>query len=288
MKRPQSIDLESARKAYKRARSAYKRGDKSNDELKKAKIDAKKALDEAEAAVEASPSSDDATDQVTDDAKVVESVEISSKPDIITEDSGESDSASGNNKDDDKNESAESANIKVLEDAYKKALLAFKADKSNKDLRRAKSAALRHLDEAIAAATEGKQLYCVHCSKKFIFTTEEQQKFDEMGWKELPKRCETCKEARAGKDRSKLDKKKKNMCYAFQRGECVHGHNCKFSHNPECGGKRSSKDDGVERGEKKADDKRYVDVTEERTTKEKESIERKELGLKKGKGKRNK
>lgn len=185
VKRPKTTDLESKRKAYKTARSAYKRGrgNKSNGELKKVKTDAKKALDEAEAAAEATP--------LSDDAKVVESVEASSKPDVA-EDSDES--GASENKDEDNNDNADSTNIKQLEEAYQNALSAFKADKTNKELRKAKSAALRTLDEAIAATTEGKQLYCVHCSKKFIFSNKEQQKFDEMGLKELPKRCESCKQ----------------------------------------------------------------------------------------------
>mmetsp|Transcript_2766 Transcript_2766/g.5894 ORF Transcript_2766/g.5894 Transcript_2766/m.5894 type:complete len:259 (+) Transcript_2766:81-857(+) len=255
MKRPQTTDLKSVRNAYKKARSAYKRGDKSNEDLKKATTDAKKALDEAEAAVEATQSSDEAKDE----AKVVKSVETSSTPETA-EDSGES--GTSENKDDhyDKSNSADSANIKLLEEAYKKALSAFKADKKNKELRKAKSAALRTLDEAIAATTKGKQLYCVHCSKKFIFTAEEQEKFDEMGSKELPKRCETCKEARSGKDQTKLDKKKKKMCYAFQRGKCVHGDNCEFSHDPECGGKRSK--DDVKGSEKNDNDTMEVKTME--------------------------
>jgi len=124
----------------------------------------------------------------------------------------------------------------------------------------------------------------VNCSKKFIFSTKEQQKYEEMGWKELPKRCEPCKDAkRAGEammDRSKLDGKKKNMCYSFQRGECPHGNNCKFSHNPNHGGKRSNAA-AVEESSEVTDDVLEV--------KEKESKERKERGLlKKGTGWRNK
>mmetsp|Transcript_2767 Transcript_2767/g.5896 ORF Transcript_2767/g.5896 Transcript_2767/m.5896 type:complete len:269 (+) Transcript_2767:75-881(+) len=265
MKRPQTTtdgeatDLDSIRKAYKKARTAYKHGDKSNEELKTAKLAAKKALDEAEAA----------EPTLSSDAKVlaVDRVETSSKKDI-TEDSGvsgpEQSTTEGSGEVEieskDAGIDAASTNIKLLEEAYQKALSAFKANKTDKDLRRAKTSARRTLDEAIAATTKGKQLYCVHCSKKFIFTAEEQEKFDEMGSKELPKRCETCKEARSGKDQTKLDKKKKKMCYAFQRGKCVHGDNCEFSHDPECGGKRSK--DDVKGSEKNDNDTMEVKTME--------------------------
>jgi len=282
MKRPQSsssTNLESIRKAYKKARAAYKHGDKSNHGLKKAKVEAKKLLEEAQAAATETISSSE------NDSSAVETAETSLDPVINTDDPVETETPVGSETIENKHDEGTTADAKtkLLEEAYQKALSEFKANKTDKDLRRAKTAARRTLDEVIAAATNGTQLTCINCSKKFIFTTEEQENYNEMGWKEVPKRCETCKKVRyAGRDsgdyRAKLDAKKKNMCYAFQRGECPHGDNCKFSHNPECGGKRSNSD-SVEKDENEEDDD---------PMKVKESNERKERGLKKGKGKRNK
>jgi len=238
MKRPQTTtdgeaaqssvltdDLESTRRAYKRAKKAYK-DDKSNRELKEKKTEAKIALEEAEAAAEAtSPSETKApSDQ---ESKVEGSIEVESN----CKEAEGSIEVKSKSKEEGSIEVADgtvdaSPDIKLLDEAYQKALSTFKANKTDKDLRRAKTAARRALDNAIlAASSDGKQLLCVNCSKKFIFSTKEQQKYEEMGWKELPKRCEPCKDAkRAGEammDRSKLDGKKKNMCYSFQGGNVL-------------------------------------------------------------------
>jgi len=286
MKRPQVSDdttsvpsalkdeLESMRRAYKRARKAYKH-DKSNEELKRAKSEAQKTLQHAEAAAAEATS----PSEMNDDCGVVSSSDQESKKDSI--ESGSDRIADGND--------VVSPHIKTFDEAYQKALSAFKANKSDKDLRRAKTAARRALDDAIAASTDGKQLVCVSCSKKFIFATEEQEKYDAMGWSEMPKRCGPCKDVRAaGREtlRCRLDSKKTNMCYAFQRGECTHGDNCKFSHNPEHGGKRS----GVAAAA--AEDNKATtssDASKVEESKVEESKIRKEKGLlKKGKGWRNK
>ena len=234
MKRPQSeidkeglqsnshdLDLDAIKKAYKRAKAAYE-GDKTNKELKKAKKAAKNKLKDAENASTTEKSSDTTTQH---------------------------DNSKGGSTDDNKNDTSsteqssksDDTGLKALEDAYQSALSAFKADKTNKDLRRAKTAARRALDTVIAASQpEGsKQLTCLDCSKLFLFTTREQTKFMKMGWTEMPKRCEACKSNRVKRladQRSKLDNKKRNMCYAFQKGECPHGDKCKFSHNPKHAG----------------------------------------------------
>jgi len=79
-----------------------------------------------------------------------------------------------------------------------------------------------------------------------------------MKWNEMPKRCELCKSRRTERlanQRGKLDKKERNICYAFQAGECPFGASCKFSHNPNhAGGKRSGKS-------KKEDPPRTTDAT---------------------------
>ena len=136
--------------------------------------------------------------------------------------------------------------INELERAYQTALAEYKGNKTNKDLRRAKTAARRELDNALLllAAAGGddvvEQLTCTNCSKKFIFTTKERTKYEQMGWTDKPKRCPHCRVERMNtmtiEQRNKLDTRNKNMCYAFQRGECLRGINCKFSHNPEHGG----------------------------------------------------
>ncbi len=91
-----------------------------------------------------------------------------------------------------------------------------------------------------------KQLTCVDCSRIFFFSKEDQKKHKKMKWNEMPKRCELCKSRRTERlanQRGKLDKKERNICYAFQAGECPFGASCKFSHNPNnhAGGKRSGK-----------------------------------------------
>jgi hypothetical protein len=124
--------------------------------------------------------------------------------------------------------------IKTLEMAYKNDLLAFKADKTNKDLRRAKSASRKAWDAAIAATVDGEQLQCKDCSQMFIFPKEEKYFGEQQGWILTPTRCPNCNEANKDrlKDRTKRDSSGKNMCYDFQRGECTRGNRCKFSHDP--------------------------------------------------------
>ena len=259
------LDLTSIKRAYKRAKAAYK-DDTSNKELKQAKSDAKKALKKAEAAA---AKKEPSTVEIKEDDDSVNVKVSESSPDHEKDEESskeESDVKSGD----------ESADIKSLEQAYQNALSAFKANKTNKDLRRAKTAALRALDTAIASSQPPSTqiLTCVDCSQKCIhFTQKNQAKYKQMGWKELPKRCNGCKQKREERlsddqRRSKLDNingNGKSMCYAFQRGECQRGVNCKFSHNPEHGGKRSiggnnNNDDDDDDDETRCDDKDVVGV----------------------------
>mmetsp|Transcript_21931 Transcript_21931/g.46292 ORF Transcript_21931/g.46292 Transcript_21931/m.46292 type:complete len:300 (+) Transcript_21931:130-1029(+) len=282
-------DLILLKREYKRCKRAYK-NDKSNDELKKAKSSAKKAWEEAKQA-NATPETKNET--CSDDSK--------EHAQIVVSDDGESESSSNKAGNDDNNTTASSStpssasntNIQILEDAYQKALSAFKSNKLDKDLRRAKTAARRALDDALlAASTDGaQQLVCHDCSKKFLFTKDDQKKHEEKKWNKEPKRCGVCAAVRRSRmalslnKRDKLDGQKRNMCYAFQRGECPHGEHCKFSHNPQHGGKRSNKnDDGAtedkkEKGEE--EDKDTIDETEIKDRKERSM-------RKKGKGWRNK
>ena len=81
---------------------------------------------------------------------------------------------------------------------------------------------------------------------------------------------------------NELDMKKKNMCYAYQRGECPHGINCKFSHNPEFGGKRSNGKSPLDKEKKDGSDAAAKNhVNDDEGT---ESKERKEKSLRKKNG----
>jgi septum formation inhibitor MinC len=111
--------------------------------------------------------------------------------------------------------------LAVLEKAYKEALAIFKKDKTNKDMRRAKSAAKKAWDAAVAAASgEGaEQLICKDCSHMFLFHAGEQEFYVEQGWKHKPTRCASCNESYKARlmDRSKRDSKDRNMCFAFRK-----------------------------------------------------------------------
>lgn len=148
----------------------------------------------------------------------------------------ERDSAStGKKQKKDVTDKKETSPIAALETAYRTALAAFKKDKTNKDLRRAKSSAKKAWDAAIAATCDegDEQLQCKDCSHMFIFTVGEQEFYAEQSWNHKPTRCHNCNESYKARlmDRSTRDSKGKNMCHAFTRGECKHGDQCKFSHH---------------------------------------------------------
>lgn len=46
---------------------------------------------------------------------------------------------------------------------------------------------------------EDRQLTCIDCSQPFIFTAGEQDFYDKKGFKEEPKRCKPCRDARKNK-----------------------------------------------------------------------------------------
>ncbi len=149
--------------------------------------------------------------------------------------------------------------VEALEKAYRNALALFKANKTNKDLRRARTAAKRAWDEAVVKecleqGDEGaQQLNCRDCSRMFLWTTQEQEyyKAAERDWRHKPQRCRTCAESQKARRKSaetseetkKKGKAGKNMCYAFQRGECPYGDLCKFNHDPEFAGKKKEENE---------------------------------------------
>ena len=124
--------------------------------------------------------------------------------------------------------------LQELDQAYQEALQAYKADKSNKELRRQKTAAKQAWDQALlASAPSGsKAIVCRNCSQYFIFTAENIETFQDKGWV-LPVQCKSCAKhigVRRSKDRTTVDQRQ-NMCYEFQKtGECSRGDRCKFSH----------------------------------------------------------
>ena len=176
--------------------------------------------------------------------------------------SSSSSSKDDGGEDEDNSINKEKKKLEVLEAAYKNALDEFKKDKTNKDLRRAKSAAKKAYDEAVLeeakkscnnnSATVVVQITCKDCSQMFVHVVEPQsndnekkkhQKDDKKEYLHRPTRCPKCNDTLRNrlKDRSKRDSTGKNMCYDFQRGECTRGNRCKFSHNLEHGGNANKK-----------------------------------------------
>jgi hypothetical protein len=160
--------------------------------------------------------------------------------------------------------------VDKLEKVYRDAVIEFKKDKTNKELRRARTAAKRVWDEAVLKKIkktdkDAIQLNCKDCSQNFLFTKEEQEyyKDPERNWNHKPLRCRSCAELQKGRRRynneidnanedgtkkslssEELKGKGRNMCYEFQRkGECKYGNECKFNHDPNFAGKKRKHDD---------------------------------------------
>lgn len=258
-------DHKTLKRIFKRAKQAYK-ADKSNEILKRAKYEAKNALMNEQAGRSGTADDGDKVSVSSSQTPTISSSsqfndENSAANETLVENgcaintSGDTEEEEGDSYD---NSKSNSTGINELEKIYQTALASFKSNKSDKELRRAKTAARRALDAAILAAAsssatvETRQLTCLDCSKKFIYSmpgTKQQKHHKRKGQKDnssdnmLPKRCQSCHTIRINRlastenrGRTILDSQKRNMCYAFQKGECTHGENCKFSHNPEYGG----------------------------------------------------
>lgn len=253
-------DHETLKLLYKQAKKACK-ADRSNEDLKRAKFEAKKALMSENDECSTAPDENDESPAIpASENDVVSSTENCIQVDnccVINVSDAEGDKGGSGVDDADGfnvNSEHDSADIHQLEETYHLALAAFKSNKNDKELRRAKTAARRALDDAIllAASTTAngttRQLTCTDCSKKFIYSmtdTAQTKQHSRKGRNDnsLPKRCHPCHSIRSNRlsinqnqRRIALDSRKRNMCYAFQKGECPHGTNCKFSHNPEHGG----------------------------------------------------
>ena len=205
------------RKERKRARKDAKREKKNN---KRQRIG--EPAEEPES--EASPPSNDKSDAAKHDNS--ESMEKREDPSPSTEKITTSTPTTT------KTTTATNHDLPALEIAYQQALQAFKADKTNKDLRRAKTAAKRAWDAAILATAEAgaEPIVCRNCSHLFLFCQHEE--FEAREW-DKPTQCKHCTfvigKARS-QDRSQRDEKQ-NMCYDFQKmGVCSRGDRCKFSH----------------------------------------------------------
>lgn len=255
-------DHETLKLVYKRAKKAYK-ADRSNVDLKRAKLEAKEALMSENDVCSTATDENDESPAIHTSGNVVSSPEKCIQVDnccVINVSDTEGDKGGSGVDDADGfnvNSEHNSADISQLEETYHLALAAFKSNKNDKELRRAKTAARRALDDAIllAASTTSdgttRQLTCADCSKKFIYsmtdtaqTKQHKRKGRNDNNSSLPKRCQPCHSIRSNRlsinqnqRRIALDSRKRNMCYAFQKGECPHGSNCKFSHNPEHGGR---------------------------------------------------
>ena len=168
--------VSSAHPATKRVR----KHDESNDELTRTKRESKKARKKFD-------SNNDFVDSTAISPSITPATKNSCCENQTNEDYGRNNALPTEppTKEDD-------GIINELERAYQIALAEFKGNKTDKDLRRAKTAARRALDNALLLAAGGgddvEQLSCTSCSKKFVFTTKERTK---MGWTDKPNDANT-------------------------------------------------------------------------------------------------
>jgi cleavage and polyadenylation specificity factor subunit 4 len=77
-------------------------------------------------------------------------------------------------------------------------------------------------------------LSCRDCNAEFAFSAGEQEFYQSKGWENQPTRCTECKNAK--KARFGEGPSAGPVCYAFQKGECTRGDQCRFSHSEGGGG----------------------------------------------------
>ncbi|GMI21996.1 hypothetical protein TeGR_g13735 [Tetraparma gracilis] len=89
-------------------------------------------------------------------------------------------------------------------------------------------------DDAEASEYSDIELSCRDCNAAFTFTVGEQEFFASKGFDAQPTRCKPCKDIK--KNGGREPRAGGNSCYAFQKGECTRGDQCRFSHDGEASG----------------------------------------------------
>jgi hypothetical protein len=84
-----------------------------------------------------------------------------------------------------------------------------------------------------------------------VFSAGEQEFYREKGFENEPTRCKECRKAKkVARNRRMRNRRQKktgpggNVCYAFQKGECTRGDECRFAH--EIAEEGADADDGKE------------------------------------------
>mmetsp|Transcript_21553 Transcript_21553/g.36270 ORF Transcript_21553/g.36270 Transcript_21553/m.36270 type:complete len:110 (+) Transcript_21553:47-376(+) len=82
-----------------------------------------------------------------------------------------------------------------------------------------------------------KTLNCKDCGADWVFSAGEQEFYAEKALENEPTRCKECrKEKKAARNKRMRARRKNksgpasNVCFAFQKGECTRGDECRFKH----------------------------------------------------------
>mmetsp|Transcript_81159 Transcript_81159/g.175403 ORF Transcript_81159/g.175403 Transcript_81159/m.175403 type:complete len:104 (-) Transcript_81159:114-425(-) len=99
--------------------------------------------------------------------------------------------------------------------------------------------------EAAAAPSDfsEKTLKCKDCDCDWVFTVGEQEFYAGKGFENEPTRCKECRKKKKSERyrRNRAARKTggaaatpgSNVCFAFQKGECTRGEECRFKHTLE-------------------------------------------------------